>query len=82
MHLPMVIPIMKLIPEKRPRFLLRTVFFGSNKISDAPSFTFNSSIKPLLVAERELMDCWLAYGSSTVFEEGPDKKASVSTGFF
>jgi hypothetical protein len=53
----MIIPIIKLIPEKRPRFLLRTIFSDDDTISGASSFTFNRSIKPSLVAERGLMGC-------------------------
>ncbi len=72
MHWPMIIPIIKLIPEKRPRFLLRTIFSDDDTISGASSFTFNRSIKPSLVAERGLMGCWLTYGSY---------EAVTSTGF-
>ncbi len=78
----MIIPIIKLIPEKRPRFLLRTIFSGRNIIPGAFSFTFNPSVKPSLVTKRELMGCRLIYGSSAVIEEELDNEAVTSTGFF
>lgn len=68
----MITPIIKLVPEKRPRFRLRTAFFGAfSSISD-------SFIKPLLIAEYELVDWWLSYSSSTFAEEELASKASLS----
>ena len=77
----MITPIIKLVPEKRPRFRLRTVFSGGDRISDASSFILDPFIKPLLIAESELVGCWVAYSLSSVIGQELVSKGSVSTKF-
>ena len=42
----MIIPIIKLTPEKRPRFLLRPVFFTGNGISVTSDSSFTLGEEP------------------------------------